>query len=106
MNIFTFDLTCDIISCAEANEFGSSDCFPALLLKPFELGKSAQRFWSRHLPRLLWPSSADGSLTECGLTLLVAGAAIYDPLDISRCNGPIFKIETAFDSTQRDPHFF
>ena len=27
------------------------------------------------------------------------------PLDISRSNGPIFKIQTVFDSTQRDLYF-
>ena len=31
--------------------------------------------------------------------------AVYDPLDISRSNEPIFKIQTAFDFTERDLHF-
>ena len=31
--------------------------------------------------------------------------AVYDPLDISRSNGPIFKIQMAFDFTQFDLHF-
>ena len=41
------------------------------------------------------------------LPLLVAGGAVYDPppLDISRSNGPIFKIQTVYDSTQFDLHF-
>ena len=33
------------------------------------------------------------------------GGLFRAPLDISRSNGPIFKIQTAFDSTQRDLHF-
>ena len=39
------------------------------------------------------------------LPILVAwGLFTTPPLDISRSNWPIFKIQTAFDSTQRDLH--
>ena len=33
------------------------------------------------------------------------GGLFTTPLDISRSNGPIFKIQTAFDFAQRDLHF-
>ena len=33
------------------------------------------------------------------------GGCLRPPLDISRSNGPIFKIQTAFDFAQRDLHF-
>ena len=39
------------------------------------------------------------------LPLLVAGGLFTTPPDISRSNGPIFRMQTAFDSTQRDLHF-
>ena len=38
------------------------------------------------------------------LPLLVAGGLFTTLLDISRSDGPIFKTQAAFDSTQRDLH--
>ena len=39
------------------------------------------------------------------LPLLVAGGLFRTPLDISKYNGPIFKIQTKFDTAQRDLYF-